>query len=70
MMFSLGGKMKYKSWDERVVKTFCEECKDYCGSPYHCDEPCGRYMLAAEMAELLDSFAYVLENIPKNGGDK
>ena len=66
MMFLSGGDMKYKSWDDRLAKTFCQSC----GELYHCDDPCDRYMLAAEMAELLDSLAYVFENVTKNGGDK
>lgn len=62
--------MIYKSWDDRVIKTFCQDCKEFTGSPYHCDSSCKQYKLASEMAEMLDSLAYVFENITKNGGDK
>ena len=60
-MFLSRGNMKYKSWDDRLVKTFCQSCDNL----YHCNDPCDRYMLAAEMAELLDSIAYIIENVTK-----
>lgn len=57
--------MKYKSWDDRLAKTFCLSCDEL----HHCVEPCDRYMFAAEMAETLDSLAYAFETVMKNGGN-
>lgn len=63
MMFSFGGSMKYKSWDDRLSKTFCQSCDEL----YNCHDPCNKYLLAEEMAEILDSLAHVFETVARNG---